>query len=180
MSGFCRPHPQQSWRKESLWWTPEQACIRSAGKTCCRLRRVDAHDQQKGFEFRWNGNRKHLKKSDDGGNSQRRGANKRRGNSVCQRIGVILYSNASRGYTCSSVTRKTLRRSWEKLPLDQWSETTSHQKWLEDQLQLSEVRTLRCSWSIDKFLNFIFTYFSYIFIAGHRDSHGASSNNKKW
>ena len=40
--------------------------------------------------------------------------------------------------------------------------------------------TIRCPWSVDKSFNFIFTYFSYIFIAGHRDAHGASSNNKKW
>ena len=33
MSGFCRPHPQQSRRKESLWWILDQACTRSAGKT---------------------------------------------------------------------------------------------------------------------------------------------------
>ena len=26
MRGCCRPHPQWSWREESLWWTPEQAC----------------------------------------------------------------------------------------------------------------------------------------------------------
>ena len=42
---------------------------------------------------------------------QRRSANKRRGNSVCQRIGFIRDSNASRRYTGSSLTRKTLRRS---------------------------------------------------------------------
>ena len=39
------------------------------------------------------------KKSDDGGNSQRRGANERRGNSVCQRIGFFRDSKASRRYT---------------------------------------------------------------------------------
>ena len=31
MSGVC--HPQYNRRKESLWWTPEQVCIWSAGKT---------------------------------------------------------------------------------------------------------------------------------------------------
>ena len=77
------------------------------------------------------------------------------------------------------LTRKTLRRSREKLPLDQLSETTSHQKWQEDQLQHSELRTLGCPWSINKFLKLIFTCFSHIFIAGKRDSHGAASMNKK-
>ena len=42
--------------------------------------------------------------TDDGCHSQLRGANKRRGNSVCQRIGIIRDINASR-------TWKTLRRS---------------------------------------------------------------------
>ena len=63
--------------------------------------------------------------------------------------------------------------------MDQWSKTTSHQKKQEDQSQHSELRTLRCPWSIDKFLNFIFTYFSYIFIAGKRDSHGESSTSEE-
>ena len=35
------------------------------------------------------------KKSDDGDNGQRRGANKRRGNGICQRIGLIRDSDAS-------------------------------------------------------------------------------------
>ena len=48
------------------------------------------------------------KKSDDGGNSQRRGANKRRGNGVCQKIGFIRDSNASRRYTRSSFARLPL------------------------------------------------------------------------
>ena len=32
-NGYSRLHQQNSRRKESLWWTPEQACIWSAGKT---------------------------------------------------------------------------------------------------------------------------------------------------
>ena len=44
------------------------------------------------------GNRRSLQKSDDGSDSQRRGAHKRRGNSVCQRIGFLRDSEASRGY----------------------------------------------------------------------------------
>ena len=79
----------------------------------------------------------------------------------------------------SSLTWKTLRRSWEHLPLDQWSKTTSHPKWQENQLQHSELCTIRCPWCIDKFFHFIFTYFSYIFIAGYCDYHGTSSNRKK-
>ena len=64
--------------------------------------------------------------------------------------------------------------------MDQWSETTTHQRWQEDWLKHSELRTLRCPWSIDKLFNLIFTNFSYIFSAGNRDSYGASSINKKW
>ena len=47
----------------------------------------------------------------------------------------------------------------------------------EDQLQCGEQRTLR---SIDKFFNLIFSYFSYIFVAGKRDSpeHPASTRSE--
>ena len=61
--------------------------------------------------------------------SQRRGANKRRGNSVCQRIGFIRDSKASRRYTSRSLTRKTLWRPLLCPRVDQWSETKYHQKW---------------------------------------------------
>ena len=47
-----------------------------------------------------------------------------------------------RRYTGSSFTRKTLRRSRVYPPLDQWSETTSHQKRQEDQLQHGDLRTV--------------------------------------
>ena len=53
---------------------------------------------------------KGLSKSDDGCYSQRRSAEKRRGNSVCQRIGFIRDGKASRRCTGSSLTWKTLRR----------------------------------------------------------------------
>ena len=36
-----------------------------------------------------------IEKSDDGGDSQRRGANKRRSHGMCQRIGLIRDCNAS-------------------------------------------------------------------------------------
>ena len=51
MSGFCRPHPRYSWRKESLWWILEQACIWQDRHSLCRV-----------------GNREGLGKFDDGGN----------------------------------------------------------------------------------------------------------------
>ena len=60
---------------------------------------------RKGLNKGRSGDREDLKKSDDGGSSQRRGANKRRGDSVCQRIGFIRDSNASQRYTGSSFTR---------------------------------------------------------------------------
>ena len=109
-----------------------------------------------------------------------RSANKRRSDRESQRFGLVRDSKASRRYTASSFTRNTLRGSRVQLPLDQRSETTSHHKWQEDQLQHSELRTPRCPWSVDKFFNFIFTYFSDIFIAGSRNSYGASRINKKW
>ena len=39
-------------------------------------------------------------------------------------------------------------------------------------MQHGELRTIRCSWSIDKLFKLIFTYISYIFIAGSDSSRG--------
>ena len=44
---------------------------------------------------------------------------------------------------------------------------TSHQQWQDNQLQNSELRTIRCPWSVDEFLYLI--SFSCIFIAGNCD-----------
>ena len=46
-------------------------------------------------------------------------------------------------------------------------------------MQHDELRTTRCPWSVDKLFLLISTYYSYTFIAGNRNSHGASSINKK-
>ena len=70
-----------------------------------------------------------LWKSDDGCHSQRRSANQRRSDSVSQRIGFIRDGKASRRYTGRSLTRKSLRRPRIFLPLDQWPETTTEQRW---------------------------------------------------
>ena len=48
---------------------------------------------------------KSLQKSDDGCYSQRQSANKRRSDGVCQRIGFVRDSDASRRYTGRSFTR---------------------------------------------------------------------------
>ena len=107
------PHPQQKPRGKII---------------CCRFQREHAHVEQERPELSRIGKSKSLEKSDDGGTSQRRGADRRRGNTVCQGIGFIRDSQASRRYTGRSLTRKNLRRSRVFLPLDQWSEATTHQK----------------------------------------------------
>ena len=56
---------------------------------------------------------------------------------------------------------------------------TSHQKKAKRSIAIKQLRTIRCPWPVDKFLCFIFTCFSNIFIAGYRDRHGKSSNRKK-
>ena len=89
------------------------------------------HPQERPEQSRiWN--REDIEKSDDGGDIQRRSANKRRGNGIRPRIWFIRDGNASWKYTGSSFTWKTLRRIWVQLPLDQWPETTSHQKWQDN------------------------------------------------
>ena len=59
-------------------------------RICCRLRSANAHDQQKGLEWCWNGYFDEIVQSYDGHNRQWRSANAWRGNCVCQRIGYIL------------------------------------------------------------------------------------------
>ena len=51
----------------------------------------------------------------------------------------------------------------------QKKKNTSHQKRQNNQLQKSELRTIRCSWPVDEFLCFIFTCFFNIFVAGYCD-----------
>ena len=94
-----------------------------------------AYGQQEWPQLCRNGHREDIEKFDDGGDSQRRGANNRGGNSVCQGNGFIRANDASWRHTGSSLTWKTLRGSRIFLPLDQWSETTSHQKWQKSGMQ---------------------------------------------
>ena len=121
--------------------------------------------------------REDIEKSDNGSDSQLRSANIRKGNGRRPRIGFIRGGNASWKYTGSSFTWITLRRIWVQLPLDQWPETTSHQKWQVNSLRHIKSCTIRRSWFINEFLYLI--YFFHIFIAGNCDWHGNSSN-KKW
>ena len=109
------------------WCLPAPSTLKTRGKRiCCRLRSVDAHDQQKGFEFRWIGNRDDIKKSDDGYNSQWSSADAWRGHSVCQRIGHILDNESPRGYASSFIARKALRWTRILIWMDRRSKTTSH------------------------------------------------------
>ena len=144
---------------------------------CCRVPCGHAHCEQERPELSRLGNRKSLEKSDDGCDSQRRSANKRRGNCVCQRIGFIRDSNASRRYTGSSISHKTLRRSRVHSPLDQWLKTTTHQKWQTDGMQHDELGTLRSSWSMDKLFKLIFTYISYTSITRSRNPYTVQAVN---
>ena len=50
--------------------------------------------------------------------------------------------------------------------------TTYHQKWQENQLQHSELCTIRCPCFVNEFLHVIFTYFFNNFIARYCDWHG--------
>ena len=120
-----------------------------------------------------------LQKSDDGCKSQRRSANNRIGDSVCQGTGFIRDSDASRRYTCRS-TRKSLRRSRALLPLDQWSETTTHQKWQTKKCNTANYAPIVCpclsTGSSSSFSPTSPTFFT----AGSRSSCFASRINKKW
>ena len=135
-------------------------------KIRCRFWSINAHAEQERPEFCRFGTLKVSKNPCHGCCSQWWSANKRWSNSVCQRIGFVRHSAITRKYASSSLTWKTLRRSRIFLRVDQWPETTTHQKWQTDRMQHGELRTARCPWSIYRLFNFIFTYISDIFIAG--------------
>ena len=127
------------------------------------------------------GNREDIEQSDDGGDSQQRGAHKRRGDGICQRIGFIRDSNASWRYISSSFTWKTLRRTLGKVTIGPVVKNHISTKMAGRSITTdNELCTIRCPWFIDEFFDFILTYFSYIFIAGYCDYHGIYSNRKKW
>ena len=76
------------------WCLPAPSVIKLEEKrVCCRFHREHAHAEPEGSEFSRIGNRKSLSYSDDVCYSQRRSANKRRSDSVCQRIVFIRDSN---------------------------------------------------------------------------------------
>ena len=62
--------------------------------------------------------------------------------------------------TLAVLTRKTLRRSRVSLPLDQWSETTTHKRWQTNKVQHGDLRADRCPWSIDRLFKLSYTYIS--------------------
>ena len=72
------------------------------------------------------------KKSDDGDDGQRRGANKRRSDSLCQTIGLICDGLCFLKKLRSFCLGETLSGPWVYLLLDWRSKTTSHQKWQEN------------------------------------------------
>ena len=89
---------------------PTTSAIKLEDNICCRFQSIHAHVEQERPELCRIGNRKRLKKSDDGCYSQRRSACGKRSHRVCSRIGCTRDSKAWRSHTgCSS--RKTLPRS---------------------------------------------------------------------
>ena len=114
-SVFSEEPQQESWRRASLRLISERVYTWSARKTSNLPTRKPSGP---------------LGKSDDGVNSQRRGANQRRGNSVCQAIGrvrqLVRHCYASSRNSRSAVIGETLRRTWIHVSLEKRSETTSH------------------------------------------------------
>ena len=140
-------------------WVP--ACINSltwGTRICCRLRSINACDQQKGPEWCWNGYFDEVVQSNDSHHRQWRSADVWRDNDVCRRIGHFLLDfeiESPREHASSIVARKVLQ--WKRifLRMDQWSKTTSHQERNSDYLWHRELRSNRGSW-LDKFFLDIF------------------------
>ena len=106
------------------------------------------------------GDHEDIAKSDDGHGGQRRGANQRRSDDICQRLGLVC--QRWRFLKKLSQFLETLRGSWVYLPLDQWSkQTTSHQKWQENWLQCIKLCATRSPWFICELFYDAHTYFNH-------------------
>ena len=81
-------------RKKATFHSPSDEWVFPAASTIQpeerRFWSKHAHGQHESHQLCRIGKRKGLGKSDDGCCTEQRGANKRRGNSVCQRIELIL------------------------------------------------------------------------------------------
>ena len=91
------------------------ACIKSqtwGTRICCRLRCVNAHDQQKGLKWCWN-YFDEIVQSYDSHNRQWRSTDAWWGNGVCPRIGHILDCESPWKHFSSVVARKAFRCSYE-------------------------------------------------------------------
>ena len=117
-----------------------------------------------------------VKKSGEGCCSQRRSAHTKKGEATVyvKEMELFVTVTASRRDTGRSLTRKILRRLRIFLRVDQWSETTTHQKKGRRIKSSTEVHTDRCPWFIEQFFQLHYTYFSDISIAGSSDSYIAS------
>ena len=137
-------------------------------RICCRFRRMhmSSRKDQNSAELDT------VEKSGDVCYSQRRSANKKQEATVYVKeldlfVTVMLLEDTLAVLSLG----KTLRRSRMFLPLDQWSETATHQKWQTDRMQHGEPRTDRCPWSIDRLFKLSYTYISDIFSARSRNSY---------
>ena len=77
------------------WILPGASTINSEEREFVVDSGTSMHGQQERLEESRIGNREDIEKSNDGGDGQRRGANKRRGNGIRPRIGFIRDSDAS-------------------------------------------------------------------------------------
>ena len=110
------------------------------------------------------GDHEDIKKSDDGDDGQRRGANKRRSDRKCQTIGFIRDDASGRKHPQFF----PLEKHCEDRGYTAVRNHISSENGQENQLPKSELRTIRCPWSVDEFLYFIFICFVNIFFTGFR------------
>ena len=143
----------QNRRKESLWWIPEQACNMVSKRD---LNYVELETT------RISKNRTTVTAN---GEVQTREEGTVYVKELDLFVTVMLLEETpavlSLGKLCEDHVKTYHWTSGQK--------NTSHQKRQNNQLQYSELRTIRCSWPVDEFLCFIFTYFFNIFVAGYCD-----------
>ena len=93
-------------------------------------------------------------------------------NCICREKNHFFSTEVHRRYQNNTyVTRIFLR-------VDQWSETTTHQRWQTNTMQHGELRTNGCPWFIGQLFKLSYTFISNIRIAGSSTLHPASTRSE--
>ena len=138
---------------------------------------TNADAEQKGFELRWTWDSAEIQDLHNGGNGQRRSANKRGSTTVHSRSWSLRGGANARWHACSSITWNTLWRTQIFLWVGQRSKATVDQRGEDKCMQNGKHRSSCCPWIV---VQFWYQFVLRIDIAGLDKHIFKLSNRAKW